>query len=67
MFIRRKKNKTSTAIQLVENHRVGYTTKQRVLRHVGSARSPSELDELIRLAEVLKAEMEAKITAKQMR
>ena len=65
MFIRRKKNKTSTAIQLVENHRVGHTTKQRVLRHVGSARSPSELDELIRLAEVLKAEMEAKIIAKQ--
>ena len=65
MFIRLKQNKTSTAVQIVENHRIGHKTKQRVLRHVGSAKTETELEELCRLAKILKAEMENKIIAKK--
>lgn len=37
MFIRTKRSKTATAIQIVENHRDGGKTIQRVIRQVGSA------------------------------
>lgn len=59
MFIREKKskNKLVTVVQLVENTRVGSTTKQHVLRHVGSARSKEEIDQLRRLAEVIKTQL----------
>ena len=53
MFIRRKQNKTSTAVQIVENHRIKSKTKQRVVRHVGSAKTQAKLEELCRLAKIL--------------
>jgi hypothetical protein len=61
MFIRKKisANKSKVVIQIVENHRVGNTTKQTVLRHIGSAQSPEEIEQLRRLAEVVKDQLES--------
>src|SRR5262245_25490035 len=60
MYIREKKSKdkNTTVIQVVENHRIGSTTKQHVLRHIGTARTTEEVAQLKRLAEVVKAQIE---------
>jgi transposase len=67
MYIREKKSKDKlkTAIQVVENHRIGSTTKQHVLRHVGTAHTPEELDQFKRLAEVIKAHLENQHVSKE--
>jgi len=60
MFIREKKSKdkTKSVIQIVENHRIGKTTKQRVLRHIGTGHTPEEINELKRIAAIVKDEIE---------
>lgn len=60
MFVREKKSKDKTAsmIQIVESQRVGAITKQRVIRYVGVGRTPEKIEQLKRLAEVLKAQLE---------
>lgn len=58
MFIRTKRSKTATTIQIVENHRDGEKTIQRVIQHVGSAHTQEKIDELKRLAEVLLIQIE---------
>jgi len=62
MFIREKKfaNQTKSSIQIVENQRIGHTTKQRVIRHVGTAHTPDEIQQLKLIALVLKDEFENK-------
>ena len=52
-------------IQIVENHRVGSTTKQHVLRHIGTGRTPEEIAQLKRLAEVVKTKLENETHLKQ--
>lgn len=58
MFIREKKSKDKSLIQIVENRRVGKTTKQRVLRHVGTGRTPEEIINLKQIAAVIKSQLE---------
>jgi transposase len=67
MFIRKKysKDKKTCVIQIVENHRMGLSTKQRVLRHIGTARMPEEMAQLQRLADVIKAQLENPLILKQ--
>lgn len=67
MFIREKKSKDKmiSVIQIVENRRVDSTTKQQVLRHVGTARTSEEIAQLKRLAEVIKTQLENESLLKQ--
>lgn len=67
MFIREKKSKDkmTSVIQIVENRRLGSTTKQHVLRHVGTARSAEAIDQLKRLAKVIKTQLENETFSKQ--
>jgi transposase len=67
MFIREKKSKDkmTSVIQIVENHRIGSTTKQRVLRHIGTARNPEEVARLKGLAGVIKTQLENEMLLKQ--
>ena len=67
MYIREKKSKdkSRSVIQIVENRRVGSTTKQQVLRHIGTARTPDEISQLKRLAEVTKTQLENEQISKQ--
>jgi transposase len=67
MFIRKKysKDKKTAVIQIVENHRVGLSTKQHVLRHIGTACTPEKLIQLQRLAEVVKTQLENELSLKQ--
>jgi hypothetical protein len=67
MFIREKKSKDKmvSVIQIVENHRMGSTTKQQVLRHIGTARTPEEIEQLKRLAHVIKTQLENEALLKQ--
>lgn len=60
MFVRIKKsaNNLSAAIQIVENCRIANTTKQKVIRHVGTAHTPEEIERMKSLAEIIKAELE---------
>lgn len=60
MFIREKKSKdkTKSVIQIVENQRVGDTTKQWVLRHVGTGHNADEIEQLKRIAALIKQELE---------
>jgi len=67
MFVRIKKatNKLSASIQIVENQRVGNTTKQHVLRHVGTGHTSEEIEQLKRIGETIKIELENKTTEHQ--
>lgn len=60
MFIREKKfaNQTKSSIQIVENQRIGHTTKQRVIRHVGTAHTSEEIEQLKLIALVIKDDLE---------
>ena len=53
MFVRKKKSNRSghTAIQIVENRREGSKIKQKVLRHVGTAKHDHEIEGMVELAE----------------
>src|SRR3990167_6641670 len=67
MYIREKKSKdkSRSVIQIVENRRIGSTTKQQVLRHIGTARTQDEISQLKRLAEVIKTQLENEQISKQ--
>jgi transposase len=67
MFVRVKKSadKLSASIQIVQNQRVDNTTKQSVLRHVGTAHTDEEIEQLKRIGETIKNELENKITELQ--
>ena len=60
MFIRVKTAPESPrkAVQLVESVRNGKKVSQRIVRHIGVARSKAELDKLMELGEVVKAEVQ---------
>lgn len=62
MFVRTKKSlKTNnTAIQIVENLRADGTTKQRVVRHIGTASADEDINRLKQIAETVKGELESK-------
>jgi transposase len=66
MFIREKAsaNKTKVVIQIVENQRVGNTTKQTVLRHIGTGQTPEEIDQLKRIALLVKGQLESETRAR---
>jgi transposase len=66
MFIREKKFKggLASAIQIVENQRAGSTTKQHVLRHVGTGHTPEKITLLRQIAETIKTQMEHQVLAK---
>ena len=59
MFVRRKtsKNSPKTAIQLVENVRVGKKVKQKIIRHFGTALNEEEAKALTRLALLYKEQL----------
>ena len=59
MFVRKKKSTKSdqTAIQIVENRRDGSKIKQKVLRHVGTAKHEHEVKGLVELAEEIMQRM----------
>ena len=61
MFVRKKisKNSPKTAIQLVENVRVGKKVKQRIIRHFGTAINEDEVRALTKLALIYKAQLQA--------
>lgn len=67
MFVRIKKsaNKQSASVQVVENYRVGNTTKQNVLRHVGTGHTPEEIEQLKRVGATIKIELENTATQQQ--
>ena len=58
MFLRVKTDPESgyKSVQLVESVRTGKTFSQRVVRRIGVARSEAELDKLMELGEIVKAE-----------
>ena len=60
MFIRVKTAPGSPrkTVQLVESVRSGKKAGQRIVRHIGVARSEAELDKLMELGEVVKAEVQ---------
>lgn len=62
MFVRTKKSleTNNTAIQIVENLRVDGTTKQRVIRHIGTASTDKDISRLKQIAETVKNELESK-------
>ena len=65
MFIRyRKLDKGKTRIQVVENYWVSGKVRQKVLRHVGTAKDDSELVEMKKLAEYLKETIEEELRPK---
>ena len=53
MFVRKttSPNTKKTAIQIVESKREGKKVRQRILRHVGSAEHPDDIERLYKLAE----------------
>ncbi len=59
MFVRKKtsKNSPKTAIQLVENVRIGKKVKQKIIRHFGTALNEEEAKVLIRLALLYKEQL----------
>ena len=58
MWTRRKKRTPSrTVIQIVTSKREGDKVKQKVIRHVGTARNETEIEELEKLAEIIKADI----------
>ena len=63
MFVRVKTtpNSPRKAVQLVESVRAGKTVKQKIVRHIGTARDADELARLKDLAEVVKAKLEADV------
>ena len=65
MFIREKTsaNKAKVVIQIVENQRVGNTTKQTVLRHIGTGQTPEEIEQLKRVAALVKGQLESEARA----
>ena len=62
MFVRTKKSlKTgNTSIQIVENTRCDGTTKQHVIRHIGTASTEENVCRLKQIAETIKNELELK-------
>ena len=60
MFVRIKTtpNSPKKAVQIVESYREGNKVKQRIVRHVGTALTDTELQKLIELAEYIKANIE---------
>jgi len=67
MYVRTKKvAKTQhQVVQLAESYREDGKTKQRVLRHIGTAHTPAELEQLKQLANSIKTELEHKQLADQ--
>lgn len=63
MFVRSKTTPRSknTSIQLVESYRVDGKSKQRVVRHIGTAGSVQKLAELKRIAYSVKLELENQV------
>ena len=61
MYLRTKKVACTqnTVVQLVESYREKGKTKQRVVRHIGTADSPYKLEQLKWLAKTIKMEQEA--------
>lgn len=59
MFVRKKtsKNSPKTAIQLVENIRVGKKVKQKIIRHFGTALNEEEVKVLTKLALIYKEQL----------
>lgn len=59
MFIRAKKTprSKSTSIQLVESFRDNGKVRQQVVRHIGTTNNPEKLEELKKLAAVIKTEL----------
>lgn len=60
MFVRTKKSPKTpkTAVQIVENYRIDNKVKQKIIRHVGSASTEQELENLTNLAQYLVVRME---------
>ena len=60
MFLRVKKTPGTDrkAVQLVESVRSGKKVSQRIVRHIGVARSDAQLERVMELGEVVKAEVE---------
>lgn len=61
MFVRTKKStkNNKTAIQIVENTRIDGTTKQHVIRHVGTANTAEDINRLKQIADTIKNEIES--------
>lgn len=64
MFIRTKPiaNSSRKRVQICASHRIGDKVKQKVVRHVGIADNDSHLEELKKLAEVLRKKLEEERT-----
>lgn len=60
MYIRQKKWKKSTAIQIVENKRIDWKPRQKVLKHVWTAKTEKEINNLMKAARYIKHELETK-------
>jgi len=60
MYIRTKyvAQTKNTVVQLVESYRENNKTKQRVIRHIGTARSEKDIERLKSLAQAIKLELE---------
>lgn len=61
MFVRTKKSleNNKTAIQIVENTRIDGTTKQHVVRHIGTASTNEDIIRLKQIAETVKNKLES--------
>lgn len=67
MYIRTKKvsRTKNTVVQLVASYRENGKTKQRVVRHIGTAGSPEKLEQLKQLAESIKLEQDGGVLAEE--
>jgi len=64
MFIRRKKLTAGTVIQIIEAYRENGKPKQRVLKHIGTAKSAEDIKKLIDIAEAVKIQLTQQALAK---
>jgi len=64
MFVRTKStpNSPRKSVQLVESIRDGGRVKQKIARHIGVAMDDDELEQLLKLAEHIKCEIEQEHT-----
>jgi hypothetical protein len=65
MFIRyRKLASGKTRVQIVENYWINKKVSQKVLRHVGTAKDASDLEEMKKIAEYMKETIEDELRPK---
>lgn len=65
MFVRQKKLPNRTLVQIVKSIRDGDKIRQKMVRHVGTARSDAQLEQLLLLGQIMVEELRSSESAQQ--